>query len=62
MILIFYIIKGIITIVSIHKGGSNMNHKTSNPTSANYDKNIKNKANEKTPYGENEPSTRPTHK
>lgn len=35
---------------------------TTNPSSPNYDKMIKNKANEKTPYGENEPSTRTTHK
>lgn len=43
-----------------------MNHKNSNdvtnPSSSNYDKRIKNKANEKTPYAENEPSTRTTYK
>jgi hypothetical protein len=39
-----------------------MNHKNPNPNSANYAKNIKNKANEKTPYGEDEPSPRTTHK
>ena len=39
-----------------------MNHKNSNPNSANYDKNIKNKANEKTPYGEDEPSPKTTYK
>ena len=39
-----------------------MNHKNSNPNSINYSKNIKNKANEKTPYGEDEPSTRTTRK
>ena len=33
-----------------------------NPSSPNYDKIIKNKANEKTPYGENEPSTHTTYK
>ena len=39
-----------------------MNNKNPTPNSANYAKNIKNKANEKTPYGEDEPSTRTTHK
>ncbi len=33
-----------------------------NPTSPNYNEKIKNKANEKTPYGENEPSPRTTYK
>lgn len=33
-----------------------------NPTSPESQRKIKNKANEKTPYGENEPSTHTTHK
>ncbi|HHD2754350.1 hypothetical protein [Clostridium sp. LIBA-8841] len=32
------------------------------PTSHNYNDKIKNKANEKTPYGSNEPSPRTTYK
>ncbi|WP_278279794.1 hypothetical protein [Clostridium sp. C8] len=41
-----------------NKNYNNLN----NPASSNYDEKIKNKANEKTPYGENEPSTRTTYK
>lgn len=35
---------------------------TSDPTSRNYPKEMKNKANEKSPYGEDEPSVRTTYK
>lgn len=33
-----------------------------NPSSPNYDRKIKDKANEKTPHGEDEPSTHTTYK
>ena len=35
---------------------------SSDPASRNYPKQMKNKANEKSPYGEDEPSTRTTFK
>lgn len=35
---------------------------TSDPASRNYAKDVKNKANEKSPYGEDEPSTNTVHK
>jgi len=35
---------------------------TSDPTSRNYPKEVKNKTNEKSPYGEDEPSVRTTYK
>lgn len=35
---------------------------SSDPTSSNYAKDVKNKANEQSPYGEDEPSTHTTYK
>ncbi|MBU3136683.1 hypothetical protein KPL39_10435 [Clostridium gasigenes] len=35
---------------------------TSDPSSSNYSKTVKNKSNEKSPSGEDEPSTRTTYK
>jgi len=40
----------------------NSSKSTSDPASRNYPKTMKNKANEKSPSGEDEPSLRPTHK
>lgn len=39
-----------------------MKNLDTDPTAPNYKKKIKNEANEKTPYGENEPSTKTTYK
>jgi len=42
---------------------SNLSKKnTADPTTRNYAKQVKNKANENSPYGENEPSPRTTFK
>ena len=48
----------------MNNNSSDNSHKksTSDPTSRNYAKEVKNKANEKSPYGEEEPSVRPTYK
>lgn len=44
------------------KNNNKNNNSISNPTSSNYAKKIKNKANEKSPYGEDEPSIHTTYK
>ena len=43
-------------------GNKNSSKSTSDPASRNYPKEMKNKANEKSPYGEDEPSPRTTFK
>jgi len=43
-------------------GNKNSSKSTSDPASRNYPKQMKNKANEKSPYGEDEPSTCTTFK
>lgn len=43
-------------------GGGCHSKATPDPASPNYTKDVKNKANQKSPFGENEPSTETTYK